>query len=119
MMLCNLPPWYLHSGATEGQPLAIQWSYDASYGSLRHVFTYKAAGGPSETSARPIEYRLLGHILLDAIPDEALGETLEALKGIWAYYLPAVPQPKLLPKHASSARIIRRVRPQYSIGDEF
>lgn len=118
MMPCSLPFWFQRSEGHEGRPFAFHWSYDASYGSLSHVLTYKAAGALDETSTAPVEYRFLSHVLLDAIPDVALGETLEALKGIWAYYLPVKQQPKLLPKRAVAGQVIRRERPRYSIEDD-
>ena len=99
--------------------LAIGWYRESSEGELHHLYTYKFANSSDPTSTVSVQMRLLGHLILDGIPDEALREVLELLGNAWVFYQPSPPLIEAPQRRALKGKVTRRYeRPAYSLVEE-
>lgn len=103
-----------------GRPvLAFGWQREASGGELHHLFAYRFSNPFDLTSTGTLEARLLGHLILDGIPDEALSEVLELLGNAWVFYQPSPPQIEAPQRRSLKGKVTRRYeRPAYSLVEE-
>lgn len=99
--------------------LTIGWHRESSIGDLHHLFSYKFAAPFDVTSTAPVSARLLSHLILDGLPDEALPEVLEFLGNAWVFYQPG-PTPIEPPQTpALKGKVTKRYeRPAYSLVEE-
>jgi hypothetical protein len=100
--------------------VTLSWRIDTSGGEVQHRFAYRFPNPFDATSTAALETRLLGHLMLDRLPDDALPEVLEFLASAWAFYQPSPPQIEA----AAERRLVkgkmtkRYERPAYSLSDE-
>ena len=66
--------------------LTLDWTRGTPDGDFHHSLAYKFAD-PLNAIASPVVLgRLIGHLVLDELPDAALPEILDHLGNIWAFY---------------------------------
>ena len=118
-------PWNLPSQprlkALGGRPvLTLGWQIEASGGKVQHLFAYRFPDPFDLTSTGALKTRLLGHLILDVLPDEALPEVLELLGNAWLFYQPAPPQIEApAERRLFKGKVTKRYeRPAYSLSDE-
>jgi hypothetical protein len=95
--------------------LTLHWTREASEGELYHILSHRFADPFSATTAAPIYNRLFAHLVLDELPDSALGEVLDFLGNAWIFHQPPVPEIEQ-PAKARRGKVTRRYeRPTYTI----
>lgn len=100
--------------------LTLGWQIEVSGGEAQHLFAYRFPDPLDLTSTGALETRLLGHLILDGLPDEALPEVLELLGNAWVFYHPAPPQIEApAERRLLKGKVTKRYeRPAYSLSDE-
>lgn len=99
--------------------LTVAWKRASSRGDWHHLLAYQFGKFPGTTSAIPIYYRLISHLLLDELPEDALPEVLQHLADAFVFYQPTkaeLPPQQIRPLRGKVTQ--RYERPTYSLVDE-
>jgi hypothetical protein len=95
------------------------WHRESSEGDLHHLFAYKFAGPCDITSTVPIQMRILSHLMLDGLPDEAFPEVLELLANAWSFNVPSSQKIELPQRRVLKGKVTKRYeRLAYSLGEQ-
>jgi len=95
--------------------LTIQWTREASEGDFSNVFSYRSAD-PHDATIHPSVYkRIFAHLVLDELPEGAMGEVLDFLGNVWIFNQPTAPQIAPTTKTIRGKVTRRYERPTYSI----
>jgi hypothetical protein len=90
-----------------------------SEGGLTPFYTFGLRTQSDETSALPSYPRVLAHLLLDALPEEAILQVLENLADAWIFHSSPVSAPiATMPKVLQGTITHRYERPVYALSDE-
>lgn len=108
---------------TEPRQFWVRWRHHRGSVNLIHNLLWQAdATGACEADLEVMQLRWLCNVILGAVPDRALEETLESLARIYEFYsLPAAPSTPLLqePPRRVRAKIGRSVeRPAFRLPEE-
>jgi hypothetical protein len=101
-------------------PALVGWEHETPVARISHRFTYKPGVLVDVTGSHNLELRLLSYVLIDALPDKALPELLEAVGFLWEHHLP-LPAGPTLPEPSvkrTSVKLGRRYdRPTFPISE--
>jgi hypothetical protein len=125
--IASTTPWSLRLSKpqldlSQGCPVITGgWLRESFEGDLQHFFSFRFAQPYEATSASPIFPRLIAHLIVDQLPDQALPEVLEQLGNAWLFYqfVPPQGEPASPSSNSLKGKMIRRYeRPTYSLTGE-
>lgn len=66
-----------------------------------------------------VQKKIFAHLLIDQLPEQAIGEVFECLANLGDFYLSAPPEISVPENRSLKGRIVkRRERPSYYLADE-
>jgi hypothetical protein len=122
MILWSHDPFSPIQGTTGTDPVQslINWSQTVNGGLFTHHLSWVPQQTPSEAALRALYPRIVSHVMINVLPDQALPELVDTLKAMIEFYnLPAhhAPAPPRLEERRAIAGEVY-TRPEFYVAED-